>query len=148
MQLTEHFSLQEMCATQVRYDNTPTKIALANLQLLCEKILEPARTWIGPIHVNSGYRTWQGNMAINGFENSQHMRGEAADIVPVNLTLNSTVEAFHKIRQSDIPYDQLIYEKPTKISLGWIHISTSSKPRKQVLVCLAPRKFEPFTGQV
>ena len=43
-----------------------------NLQALVEHVLDPAR--------NSGYRCPAHNKAVGGVKNSQHLKGEAADI--------------------------------------------------------------------
>lgn len=52
-----------------------------NLHTLVEKILDPAReTLNAPIYVNCAYRSPQVNIAVNGAKNSQHIRGQAADI--------------------------------------------------------------------
>ncbi len=49
-----------------------------------DNVLDPARERLGkPIRVNSGYRCPKHNSAVGGVRNSQHMSGEAADIVPV-----------------------------------------------------------------
>ena len=52
-----------------------------NLQALVEHVLDPARERLGiPITVNSGYRCPAHNKAVGGVKNSQHLKGEAADI--------------------------------------------------------------------
>ena len=52
-----------------------------NLMALVENVLEPAREKLGgPIIVNSGYRCVRHNREVGGVANSQHLRGEAADI--------------------------------------------------------------------
>ena len=53
----------------------------ANIAALVENVLDPAREKFGkPIIVNSGYRCPKHNAAVGGVANSQHTRGEAADI--------------------------------------------------------------------
>ena len=52
-----------------------------NMRALVENVLDPLRARYGhPIYVSSGYRCPKLNNAVNGAINSQHMRGEAADI--------------------------------------------------------------------
>ena len=52
-----------------------------NLQALVGEVLEPVRERLGrPIIVNSGYRCPIHNAAVGGVANSQHLRGEAADL--------------------------------------------------------------------
>ena len=52
-----------------------------NLQALVVHVLDPARERLGmPITVNSGYRCPTHNAKVGGVKNSQHLKGEAADI--------------------------------------------------------------------
>ena len=52
-----------------------------NLRSLVEQVLDPLREAYGkPIRVTSGYRCPQLNRLVGGSPNSQHMRGEAAEI--------------------------------------------------------------------
>ena len=54
--LTEHFTLEEMVKSRMAekhdIDNMPGSHEIANLRILCQKILEPARLEIGmPLEV-------------------------------------------------------------------------------------------------
>ena len=52
-----------------------------NIESLVDNVLDPVREQYGkPIYVTSGYRCPAHNKAVGGVTNSQHMRGEAADI--------------------------------------------------------------------
>lgn len=55
------------------------------------------------------------------------MKGLAADITVGSTTKNK--ELFDLIIKLDLPFDQLIDEK----KFSWVHVSYSSKPRKQIL---------------
>ncbi len=126
-QISPHFAYDEMTRTNTGLANVPSIAQEADLVRLCELILEPLRALVGPLYVNSGFRSPEVNHAIGGALNSQHMRGQAADLKPVNLTLD---DAFHGARASSIPFDQLILE-PT-----WLHVSVAplgSLPRRQCL---------------
>lgn len=63
-------------------DPLPSSEILGQLRLLAQT-LERVRTLFGnkPIHINSGYRTFQHNLDTGGKPNSYHLRGMAADIV-------------------------------------------------------------------
>lgn len=85
MKLTAHFQLEEFTrsatATKCGIDNTPNEEQIANLKALCEEVLEPLRQHIGkPVVISSGYRCPKLNAAVGGVSNSQHMKGEAADL--------------------------------------------------------------------
>ena len=94
---------------------------------LCDEILEPMRALVGPLRINSGYRSPRVNAAIGGASTSQHMRGQAADVFPMKMALK---EAFQAVKASSIPFDQLILEP------SWIHVSVAppnENPRHQTL---------------
>lgn len=89
-----------------------------NLIALVDAVLDPLRLFYGkPIHVSSGFRTAAVNRAVGGVANSQHLRGEAADI-----DTGSRLENQHLARlivQHQLPFDQLIDEA----NYAWIHVS-------------------------
>ena len=75
----------------------------ANIVALVENVLDPAREKFGkPIIVNSGYRCPKHNAAVGGVANSQHTRGEAADITSADN------ERLAKIIEENARFDQLI----------------------------------------
>lgn len=132
----EYFTIEELCASstgeRLRIDNTPTPAAVKNLEQLVDKVLDPARRlWGLPITVNSGYRCRDLNSAVHGVYNSQHLRGEAADITTGTAANNAVL--FLKIAKSweTIPFDQLILEPRA----AWIHVSYTArrKPRLQII---------------
>ena len=128
----KYFTIKELCqsstAAQKRIDNTPNSTIISNLELLVKHILDPLRERYGkPIHVNSGYRSPALNKAVGGSKTSQHMTGLAADITAGSAVKNKIL--FSLVQELDLPFDQLIDEK----NFRWIHVSFSSKPRKQIL---------------
>ena len=133
MNISTHFTLEEMTRSQTAsrkgISNGPDVDSLNRLRLLCEHVLEPVRTLLGhPIHITSGYRSPQLNTAIGGTNRSQHCHGQAADFVCPGF--GTAKEVAQAIFDSNIPYDQLIYEGT------WIHISYSKEPRKNVLTAI------------
>ena len=132
--LSPHFQRWEMVvsetATRQGIPNEPSAVQWDCLRELCEKILEPTREIIGPLHVTSGYRSPALNAAIGGAGKSQHMEGEAADIIPYKGTL---IDLFKWIYFSDLPWDQIIMEHRT-----WVHVSHSRMrlPRHEALVAV------------
>ena len=132
MQLSEHFSLEELTATSHRqFDNTPNATEMANLTRLAAT-LEQVKTLLGgkPVMINSGFRSKQVNDSVGSKDTSQHRIGCAADIRVPGMTPNEVVKS---IIASDIGYDQLIREFDS-----WTHISVpdmpARPPRKQVLI--------------
>lgn len=111
-------------------NNIPNnKQVLDNLLLLITECLQPIRNYIGkPIQVTSGYRcqTLNNLPTIRGAKNSQHLTGQAADIVIKGMAPKQVIE---KIKASGVEYDQLINE----FNL-WTHVSYSKdRNRKQEL---------------
>lgn len=130
MNLTPHFTFQELTRTSHReFDNTPNIVQINNLQRLAE-FLEKVRALLGkPIIIDSGFRSPEVNAAVGSTSVSQHLRGCAADFRVLGMT---PAEAVKAIYDAKLPYDQLILE------LGWTHISIPNtddiEPRKMTLV--------------
>ena len=128
MNLTEHFTLEELTATSHRqFDNTPNDKEMANLVLLAE-FLEQVKTLLDgkPIMVNSAFRSKQVNDSVGSKDTSQHRLGYAADIRVPGMTPDAVVRA---LVASDLPYDQVIREFD-----AWTHVSISPSPRRQALI--------------
>lgn len=127
MRITEHFSLSEFTesdtARRRKIDNDPSAEIIVNIISLCEQVLEPLRVKYGsPITVSSGYRSPLLNKAVGGATDSQHMRGEAADIKGKSPSDN--MRLFHTIREMGI-FDQVICEEydPHTNTCAWVHVS-------------------------
>jgi hypothetical protein len=123
MKLSPHFALSELTYSQTAarkgIANIPSSTDIANLILLCTVVLEPVRALLGvPIHVDSGFRTPNVNWLIGGAENSSHMFGRAADVIPIGVAPGT---AFSKIKASAVQFDQCILECD-----AWLHLSISA----------------------
>lgn len=128
----KYFSIEELIrsakAKELGIDNTPTEDVIANLTMLIENVLDKARIGIGaPIIVNSGYRCEELNKAVGGEKNSQHKKGEAADITTGTSYGNMCLFNFIK---DNLEFDQLIDEKHYQ----WVHVSfRKGRNRQEVL---------------
>ena len=132
MQLTEHFSLDELTVSEVAVrkglDNTPDADSLENLKILAG-YLERIRELVGvPLHINSAFRAPKVNQAVGGSPTSSHCMGEAADITAPQF--GTPQEIAKAIMASDIPYDQLIYEGT------WLHFGIREPMRNQKLTAV------------
>jgi uncharacterized protein YcbK (DUF882 family) len=132
MNLTEHFTLEELTHTDHReLENIPNETELANLKRLAE-FLETVKGVLGgkPIMVNSAFRSKMVNDAVGSKDTSQHRVGCAADIRVPSMTPDEVVKA---VIASGIGYDQIIREFDR-----WTHISVpndpNGTPRKQALI--------------
>ena len=122
MKLTENFTLNELVysatAEKNKIDNRPSVQVIANLKALCENVLQPLRNTLGcPIVITSGFRCDVLNKKVGGQPNSQHLMGQAADLVVPQKNLK---DVFNYIK-SHLNYDQLLYEYSK--SDKWIHVS-------------------------
>ena len=114
-------------ADRLGIDNRVPAALLPNLKTLCEVVLEPLRAFAGkPIVISSGYRCPALNRAVRGVSQSQHLRGEAAD-----LHLPSIAEGRTWFRWliDNTTFDQLIWERNPQ-GTYWIHVSCKADPRK------------------
>ena len=132
MNLTEHFTLEELTHTDHReLENIPNETELTNLKRLAE-FLETIKGVLGgkPIMVNSAFRSKMVNDAVGSKDTSQHRVGCAADIRVPSMTPDEVVKA---VIASGIGYDQIIREFDR-----WTHISVpndpNGTPRKQALI--------------
>ena len=134
MQLSENFTLEEFVdsptAKRFGINNIPGKEQINNLKKLCQTILQPIRNEFGQvITVTSGYRSELLNRKIGGSITSQHLKGEAADIICYdNKRLWELITSM--INKGVIRVGQLINER----NLSWIHISlTNTSSVNQIL---------------
>ena len=123
--ITEHFTLEELyrsqTATKLGINNKPSAQQQINLTYLAEHILEPLRVAMNePIPIGSGFRCQQLNKAVGGVYNSQHMKGQAADLC-IGGDLKKGRKWFNYIRDH-LPFDQLIWEHNSK-GTYWVHVS-------------------------
>lgn len=119
-------------AKAYKIDNKPNAEQKENLRHLHDNIIVPLLDVIdnGKLYITSGFRCLLLNNQLNGSKTSQHMKGQAVDLIYYNdkgkidnLTL------FDYIRENML-FDQLIWEKKG----AWVHVSLKqSGNRKQVL---------------
>lgn len=87
MKLSKNFILEELTKTDTDLLNIPNITEEDFLKQLCVYILQPIRDECGRIDISSGYRSKAVNDVVGGVDNSQHKKGQAADIRPAQSTL-------------------------------------------------------------
>lgn len=126
----KYFTIEELTKTSHPVKNIPDETEKARLVKLVDKILDPLReAWGAPIIVTSGYRCDKLNKLVGGATNSQHRRGEAADIRTKSNTQEENKKLWDLIIKLKLPFDQMINEKNFK----WIHVSYGPRQRRQKL---------------
>lgn len=125
--LSEHFSLEELIATQHRQiDNRPPPEVVETLRDTARR-MEEVRRLLGNrvITVSSGYRSPRLNRAVGGARNSAHLTGHAVDFNCYSFGRPKAV--CRALAGADLAFDQLIEEGT------WIHLSFEPRLRRQIL---------------
>ena len=141
MKLTKNFSLEEMyrsdTAQRCGIDNKPqTEEVVENLRALCLEVLQPLRDHLGkPVVVSSGYRCKDLNKKVGGVENSQHLKGEAADI---KVSGKEDLIDVMRYIMDQTDFDQLIREKSG--TTEWVHVSHKRNGNNRRMVLRLARK--------
>lgn len=128
----KYFTIPELIRSDLAMrrgiDNTPPAEAHRELHRLIDYLDKVREAYGAPIRVSSGYRSPALNAAVGGKSMSQHLKGQAADLVTDNLDKLGSV-----IRRVG-GFDQLIYEHVG--GAHWIHVSIAPEgraPREEVL---------------
>lgn len=150
LNLSPHFSWEELTRTgktELQEKNREeAEQYRASLTRLAVELLEPIRAKFGPVKINSAFRGNASgvNAAVGGSKTSQHMRGEAADIVAPAVS----VEELHRwiCAESGLAFGQCILEKssPSK-PFTWVHVSLGTK--REALVYDGAGKYTPWGGK-
>lgn len=108
-------------------------LAKENAEALVSQVLDPLRERCGhPIRVNSGYRCPTHNREVGGATQSQHLKGEAADIRPVKseeLKVKNELDKLARILVEQGRFDQLMLY-PTFLHVSYKH---TGRNRGQIL---------------
>jgi len=135
--ISKNFTLDELLASKTAKQrgiiNAPGVDEVCALCALVHNVLQPLRDAMGePIKIGSGYRCTKLNKAVGGVGNSQHTKGEAADLC-IDGDLKKGRKWFEWIRDH-CEFDQLIWEHNAAGSY-WVHVSyrIDGYNRKQVI---------------
>ena len=116
-----NFTISELVysdtAIRQNINNMPDLKSLDNLLNLIFFILQPLRNKFGALVVTSGYRCPQVNKLVNGAENSNHLIGCAADIIPKQATFKQLYDYVI----ANLDYDECFIEQSK--GKKWLHIA-------------------------
>lgn len=130
--LSNHFRLGELLRSvtaekeKINEQFSPSAKIVNNLSLLCINVLDKVLDEFPDMVITSGYRCPTLNRLVGGVSNSQHMLGEAADIVCHD---NDALFRFMKC----LKFDQLIRYS------SHIHVSYSKAYNREEIIDLIQR---------
>ncbi len=107
--ISENFSYEEFEASvkaeENKIDNSiPSPEVKEHIKALVLNVLQPLRdAWGEPLHISSGYRCTELNELVGGVPTSQHVKGEAADIL-----CDKPLALAKLAKDLGLPYDQMI----------------------------------------
>lgn len=134
--LSPHLTLEDFvhsdAAVANHIDNTLPDDLLETAKYTAVNLFEPIRELLGgvPLKISSGYRCKVLNLRVRGVETSQHVKAEALDMLPHNMTVP---EAFEKVKDSNLTWDQLICEHDAKGNI-WLHASIVDGTNRQQVI--------------
>ncbi len=139
MNLSEHFTLGELCKTSyITADgNIPSQEAIDNLRRLCADWLEEVRYLYSmlygdgdvPLIISSGYRSAEVNRMCGGAKGSNHLTGCAVDIRcqgPEQMSRLAVI-LLDLADSTKRDFDELILEK--RGTTYWVHFAVRPKDR-------------------
>jgi len=128
MKISSHVSYREATYSQTAIrndiDNEPNVDQLENIKILCDRLFEPLRNWVGgAIKINSLFRSEELNQRIGGSKSSQHLsnNGSAMDIDDT-YGHKTNSEMFYYIKEN-LEFDQMIWEFGDDENPNWVHVS-------------------------
>jgi len=129
--LSEHFTLEEMCRTSVKgFNNIPNAAQTNNLKRLCGWLERLRHEWNSrygdgddPIVINSAFRSPAVNRAVGGVPTSNHLTGCAADIRVLGMEqlmryATILLDISDKTKEN---FDELLMER--KGNSLWLHFA-------------------------
>jgi hypothetical protein len=126
--LSSHFSTAEPALANL--EAAPQEVRAAAQHTVT--ILEAVRAVLGvPLVVTSFWRSPEHNAEVGGVNASQHLTGNAADVIPKGLALGTAYDRLRPMLEQLPEFGQMIFY-PVK---GHIHISTTdgTNSRRKVL---------------
>lgn len=144
--MSKYFSLSELTrsATALKegIPNDPNEAQIKDLKRLMDYLDKVREAFGKAIIVTSGFRSERLNKRIGGAPDSQHMKGQAADIRPHDI--KELRQLLTTIRQVG-SFDQLILEEPEGRT-PWIHVSIApaNKPPRGDVKHWDGRTYKPM----
>ena len=134
--MAKYFTIEELTRTSTGLDNTPNEEETKHLEELIDVLDGLREAWGSGIRVNSGFRSEEVNNKVGGSKTSAHRIGFAGDIEPENGDMKKFQDFVpNYFKENNIPFDQIIREKPRNGIASWMHLglyNNKHEQRKQV----------------
>ncbi|MEN0068608.1 MAG: D-Ala-D-Ala carboxypeptidase family metallohydrolase [Myxococcota bacterium] len=143
MQLSAHFTFAELTRTSQPFDNTPRTAHIEALRWGAVHVLQPLRDKVGRLRVTSGYRSPAVNRAVGGAATSQHARGEAADLIPLDESRDVLWQVVRDLAYERVIDQAILYEDKPHVHVSWA--PGVPHGRGQTLVALAGGGYTPWS---
>ena len=134
--MAKYFTIEELTRTSTGLDNTPNEEEIKHLEELIDVLDGLREAWGSGIRVNSGFRSEEVNNKVGGSKTSAHRIGFAGDLEPVNGDMKKFQDFVpNYFKENNIPFDQIIREKPRNGIASWMHLglyNNKHEQRKQV----------------
>ena len=108
--------------------NIPSEKEWIAIEKLATKVLQPIRDKFGPIIITSGYRSVELCLKVGSTPNSNHTRGEAADIEPLNKNIK-LIDIMEWVEKNLI-FRELIAEY---FPDGWVHVAYRENDKAKIV---------------
>ena len=110
--------IKSATATRLGIKNQPNDEQWQCIEMLAREVLQPIREEFGRLRITSGFRSVELCEAVGSNKNSNHARGQVADIEPIvtGVKLFDVLEYIH----DELEYRELIAEY---FPNGWVHVA-------------------------
>lgn len=132
---------KDLCKSNVasawEIDNVPGDTEIACLEALIRYVVNPIVDRYPYASISSGFRCRKLNQMVGGVDNSQHVKGQAVDLVVVipGETVKKSIMELYKYVVDNLRFDQLIVY-PT-----FVHISYVVSGNRMEIINKAPQCF-------
>lgn len=118
-------------------ENIPGEVEIASLEALIRYVVNPIMDKFPYASISSGFRCDRLNRAVGGVDNSQHVKGQAVDLVILipGMDVKKSIMELYRYVVDNLRFDQLIVY-PT-----FVHISFVVFGNRMEIINKAPTLF-------
>ena len=122
--VSRHFTEAELIASARHPELVqwpPPVSVTTNALVFATAVLEPWRTQVGPLKVNSWWRNTKLNRAVGGDSTSHHLLGAAADVAPLRMTRKEAWRRLIAMVNAGLPITEaIVYEAKSHIHVSYL----------------------------